>query len=217
MNEMTGPDKRRFMVRQWEDLKKSGGVTFPIETINEILQRGGTEMLTREELINKVVGYFNSCVKVVIDEDTGERVTTWIRNPTKTDLALILGIDKQTLIDYVKGTNSAGSSFSCDRPDYKRVVATADFDILRKAYSLIESFYEGKLADNRNNAGVIYWLNNANNTRWSNEQEFKFSTNSNINSSIGKQTPDQIAKQYGYVLETDGDYDSDSDIDLPPI
>ena len=35
-------------------------------------------------------------------------------------------------------------------------------------------FYEEKLGENRNNAGTIFWLNNLQNNRWSNEQSFKF-------------------------------------------
>jgi hypothetical protein len=169
-------ENKRFMVRQWEEIRKAGGISFSIEQMNAILQESEVKMLDREELIARVVGYFNSCVKVAIDEDTGEKVTTWCRNPTKSGLALVLGIDKQTLLDYVKGVNSAGNVYSYNNPDSKRIVATEDFDVLRKAYSLIESFYEERLGDNRNNAGTIYWLNNANNTKWSNEQEFKFGT-----------------------------------------
>lgn len=169
-------EKKRFMVRQWEELKKSGGVTFSLDQMEQILQGGDGAVLTREDVMNKVIGYFNSCVKVVVDEDTQEKVTTWVRNPTKSGLALCLGIDKQTLLDYVKGVNSDGKAYSRTNPDHKRIVSTEDFDILQRAYSLIETFYEEKLGENRNNAGTIYWLNNANNTKWSNEQEFKFGT-----------------------------------------
>lgn len=169
-------EKKRFMVRQWEDLKKSGGVTFSLNQMEQILQGGDGAMLTREEVMNKVISYFNSCVKVVLDEDTQEKVTTWVRNPTKSGLALCLGIDKQTLLDYTKGVNSDGKAFSRTNPDYKRVVAAEDFDILQRAYGLIETFYEEKLGENRNVAGIIYWLNNANNTKWSNEQEIRLGT-----------------------------------------
>ena len=62
------------------------------------------------------------------------------------------GIDKQTLLDYVKGVNSNGKAFSRTNPDYKRIVAAEDFHILQRAYSLIETFYEEKLGENRNNA-----------------------------------------------------------------
>ena len=70
-------EKKRFMVRQWEDLKKSGGVTFSLNQMEQILQGGDGAVLTREEVMSKVISYFNSCVKVVLDEDTQEKVTTW--------------------------------------------------------------------------------------------------------------------------------------------
>lgn len=60
-------EKKRFMVRQWEDLKKSGGVTFSLNQMEQILQGGDGTVLTREEVMRKVIDYFNSCVKVVLD------------------------------------------------------------------------------------------------------------------------------------------------------
>ena len=202
--------KGQFMIRQWEDLKRSGGITFNLDQMEQILKGGEAAVLTREEVMNKVLGYFNGCVKVVMDEDTQEPVTTWVRNPTKSGLALCLGIDKQTLIDYVKGLNSEGKQFSRMSPDHKRVVATEDFDILRRAYALIETFYEEKLGENRNNAGVIYWLNNASNGRWSNEQEFKFSSEQRTNF-ITTRTPEEIAASYGQSIN------DISDLQLPEI
>lgn len=187
-------EKKHFMVRQWEDLKKSGGVTFNLNQMKQILQGDDEVVLTRTELINKVVDYFNNCVKVVVDGDTQEKVTTWVRNPTKSGLALYLGIDTQTLIDYVRGINSDGKAYSRTKPDYKRIVATEDFDILRKAYRLIETFYEERLGENRNNSGTIFWLLNRENTRWSNEQEFKFSTESKIEKI---RTREEIMASYG--------------------
>ena len=168
--------KGQFMKRNWEELKKSGGIALPISDIKAILEEGDVEMLNREEVLERITNYFNSCLRIAIDENTGEQVPTWVRNPTKSGLALALGVDAQTLIDYVKGVNSTGRGFSWTNPDAKRVVSNEDFDIVRKAYALIESFYEEKLGDNRNNAGVIYWLNNTANSKWSNEQEFKFGT-----------------------------------------
>ena len=165
--------EKRFMVRQWEDIRKAGGLSASIEQITEVLQRDDDIMLTRKDVLNRVAGYFDSCLKVVEDEETGERVTTWKRNPTKSGLALALGVDKQTLLDYVKGTNSSGKPYREDAYKHRRIQNT-DFDILRKAYAIIENFYEEQLGVNKNNAGVIYWLNNANNTRWSNEQEIVF-------------------------------------------
>lgn len=201
-NELKKVDDKRFMVRQWEDIKKAGSLTFSIETMKELLQGSDAEMLTREQLIDRITGYFNSCVKVVVDEDTGEQMTTWAKNPTKTELALVIGVDKQTLCDYVSGKNSRGDNYSYDRPDIKRVVATSDFDVIRRAYTIIESFYEGQLGQNKNNAGVIFWLNNACNNKWSNEQEFKFSSeNENHSRFIAPQTPEEIARQYAQQID----------------
>ena len=165
-----------FMMRQWEELKKAGSATFDVGQMRNILQGGDETVLSRDEVLDRVMGYFSGCVRVAIEESTGEQITTWVRNPTKSGLAICLGIDKQTLLDYVKGVNSEGKKFSVINPDHKRNISVEDFDILRKAYSLIENFYEEQLALNKNNAGVIYWLNNASNTKWSNEQEFKFGT-----------------------------------------
>ena len=67
----------------------------------------------------------------------------------------------------------------------------------------LKIFYEQKLGDNRNNAGVIFWLNNKENTRWSNEQEFKFSAESKAETTLPP-TPEEIAARYGKIL-TDGE------------
>lgn len=163
-----------FMKRQWEEIRKAGSAAFSTEQMENILRGGEGKVLTRQEVLDRVLSYFDGCVRVAVEEDTGEKITTWVRNPTKSGLAICLGIDKQTLLDYVKGVNSEGKDFSRTKPDYKRTISVDDFDILRKAYTLIENFYEEQLALNKNNAGTIYWLNNAHNTKWSNEQEFKF-------------------------------------------
>lgn len=171
-----GEENKRFMVRQWEELRKAGGVTLSIEQIEEIMNQEVGKVLDRETVMKKVLGYFATCLETVEDGDTGEKVSTWKRNPTKGGLALALGIDKQTLLDMVKNKNSAGNPYSSVRPDKKRIIAVEDFDILQKAYAMIEEFYESQLGLNKNNAGVMYWLNNSNNSKWSNEQEFKFGT-----------------------------------------
>ena len=170
--------EKRFMVRQWEDIRKAGGLSASIEQITDVLQRNDDVMLTRQDVLDRVAGYFNSCLKLVEDEESGEVITTWKRNPTKSGLALALGVDKQTLLYYVKGLDSNGKPYREDAYSHRRV-QNADFDIIRKAYAIIEGFYEEQLGINKNNAGVIYWLNNACNTRWSNEQEITLSNSSN--------------------------------------
>lgn len=163
-----------FAIEQWQEMKKAGGVAPSIAEIENILQGSDTEMVyTREEVITRISNYFQSCITDTTDEETGEVVRVWCRNPTKSGLALSLGLSSQTLIDYVSGLRSDGYAYSCNE-NSRRIISNKDFDILRKAYSLIEMFYEEKLGENRNNAGTIFWLNNLQNNRWSNEQSFKF-------------------------------------------
>lgn len=165
------------MVRAWEEAKKAGGISYSPEQIETILEERGDMLLTREEVKSRITAYFGSCLTVTQDEDSGELSYIWKRNPTKSGLAMALNVSPQTLIDYIKGSDRHGNQYKeyCNITNRQRI-NTSDFDLLRKAYTLIEDFYEQKLGDNRNNAGVIFWLNNKENTRWSNEQEFKFGT-----------------------------------------
>ena len=162
-----------FAIEQWQEMKKAGGVAPSLAEIENILQGSDADMYSREEVITRISNYFQSCITDTIDEDTGEVVRVWCRNPTKSGLALSLGLSSQTLIDYVAGIRSDGFAYSSNE-NSRRIISNKDFDILRKAYGLIEMFYEEKLGENRNNAGTIFWLNNLQNNRWSNEQSFKF-------------------------------------------
>ena len=47
-------ENKRFMVRQWEELRKAGGISFSIEQMNAILQESEVKMLDREELKDTV-------------------------------------------------------------------------------------------------------------------------------------------------------------------
>lgn len=177
---MEKSDNRGIAItRNWLDISKSGGRSFEIETIRQLLERGEETMLTREEVMQRTLDYFNACIDRVEDEDSGEIISTWVRNPTKSGLALALGIDRLTLQTYINNERTNQRRFNANNPNANRIIASEDFDILRRAYSLIEEFYESKLGDNRNNAGVIFWLNNSNNKKWSNEQEFKFKNEEN--------------------------------------
>lgn len=175
MGELVKKNNNRgvFAIEQWKDLRKSGGIAPSIAEIENVLQGDNKKMYSREEVIIRISNYFQSCITDTVDEETGEVVRVWCRNPTKAGLALSLGLSSQTLADYVSGIRSDGVAFSKNE-NSRRIVSNEDFDILRKAYSLIEMFYEEKLGENRNNAGVIFWLNNLQNNRWSNEQSFKF-------------------------------------------
>lgn len=174
-NEEKTDNRGQYMVRAWEEAKKAGGLSYSPEQIQAILEERDDIVLTREEVKNRISAYFQSCLTLSQDEDTQEVNYVWKRNPTKSGLALALGVSPQTVVDYVKGSDRRGNVYKMEGENKGRQkIATADFDLIRKAYILIEDFYEQKLGDNRNNAGTIFWLNNKENTRWSNEQEFKF-------------------------------------------
>ncbi len=174
-NEEKTDGRGQYMVRAWEEAKKAGGLSYSPEQIEAILGERDDIVLTREEVKNRITTYFQSCLVLSQDEDTQEVNYVWKRNPTKSGLALALGLSPQTVVDYVKGSDRRGNIYKVMGENKGRQkIATADFDLIRKAYILIEDFYEQKLGDNRNNAGTIFWLNNKENTRWSNEQEFKF-------------------------------------------
>lgn len=196
------PDGRgQYMIRAWEEAKKAGGISYSPEQIETILEERDDKVLTRAEVKTRISAYFQSCLTVSEDEDTQEINYVWKRNPTKSGLALALGVSPQTVVDYVKGSDRRGNIYKAEGENKGRQkIATADFDLIRKAYILIEDFYEQKLADNRNNAGVIFWLNNKENTRWSNEQEFKFSTEQNVEQ-MPIRTPEEIAATYGKAAE----------------
>lgn len=166
----------QYMVRAWEEAKKAGGIAYSPQEIDNILNEEEGKMLTREEVQGRISAYFKSCLTIGEDEDTNEITYIWKRNPTKSGLALVLGVAPATLIEYVKGQTRKGEVYKQEGVSVMQKIHTKDFDLLRKAYVLIEDFYEQKLGDNRNNAGVIFWLNNRENTKWSNQQEFQFGT-----------------------------------------
>ena len=176
-NEEKTDGRGQYMVWALEEAKKAGGLSYSPEQIQAILEERDDIVLTREEVKNRISVYFQSCLTLSEDEDTQEFNYVWKRNPTKSGLALALGVSPQTVVDYVKGSDRRGNIYKREGENKGRQkIATADFDLIRKVYILIEDFYEQKLGNNRNNAETIFWLNNKENTCWSNEQEFKFGT-----------------------------------------
>lgn len=188
-----------FMQDQWTTIAKDGSLAMDAGQIKDFLEDGGGEdvTLTRQELIERITNYFKSCMRETEDKETGEIINKWVRNPTKGGLAISIGVELQTLIDYVKGHDSTGRRYT-DKARASRRVATEDFDVIRKAYALIEAFYEEKLALNRNNAGAIFWLVNSRERQWTNEHKV---TVSNEQEKLEARTPEQIAEQYAEPLE----------------
>lgn len=188
--------KGNFMRKTWEELQKGGSLAPAFSEIEDLIREDQTRVLRREEVQDIILQYFKSKLQKVVDDDTGEIVTIWRSAPTKTELAAVLGVDPVTLSRYVAGKYN-GRSY-VDGGKVGRV-SPDDFDLVRKAYQIISNYYESKLHENRNVAGVIYWLNNSLNPHWSNEQTVTLKTEDN-NQNIPQQSREEIAARHaGYI------------------
>lgn len=177
-NELKTDGRGSFMASQWDSIRKNGGIAPSPQQLEQIFKKEGddTVTLTREETQKIITDYFESCISVTRDEETGEEGFIWRVNPTKTALALNLGVSTDTLVDYCRGHDSKGTYYKMQGFSPAQRIATKDFDLVRKAYALIEAFYEQQLALNKNNSGSIFWLLNSQNTRWSNTQDVNIGT-----------------------------------------
>lgn len=188
--------KGNFMRKTWEELQKGGSLAPTFSEIEDLIREDQNKVLRREEVQDIILQYFKSKLQKVVDDDTGEIVTIWRSAPTKTELAAVLGVDPVTLSRYVAGKYN-GRSY-VDGGKVGRV-SPDDFDLVRKAYQIISNYYESKLHENRNVAGVIYWLNNSLNPHWSNEQTVTLKTEVN-NQNIPQQSREEIAARHaGYI------------------
>lgn len=174
-----------FMKRQWQELEKAGSPAMSMNEISDFLE-GGEKMLDRTEVINIIKRYFERKLQTVINED-GEEITVWKTAPRKNEFAAALGVSANTLARYVAGEYD-GREY-CEHPTKARV-RKSDFDLIRKAYQIITDYYESKLPENRNPAGIIFWLKNANNEVWSDEQNVKIVADSGRG-----QDPQQVAAE----------------------
>lgn len=182
--------KGTFMRKTWEDLKQAGCPAMPLTDIERFI-KGDDEMLTRKEVEDRIFQYFRRKLQTVIDEDTGEQVTIWRSAPMKGELAAALGIDETTLCRYVGGKYNGRTYIDGGT---RGRINPKDFDLVRKAYQIITIYYESKLSENRNPAGIIYWLNNSLNEQWSNEQSFKIKTENEDNKLRPQLSMDELAR-----------------------
>lgn len=156
--------------RSWEDINKGGGEAPSLAEVSRYLQNTGSKrQLTREEVQNRINNYFSSCIEEYEDKDTNETFFRWRRNPTKAGLAIALGVTAETLSHYV--TNRVWGKEYLNTTH--STVSSNDFDLIQAAVSVIQSYYEGNLGKNRNNAGSIFWLLNVGEERWTNVQTIK--------------------------------------------
>lgn len=159
--------KKRYMVKAWEELKKGGGLCMPAEQAVKLMSEPESTKVDLIEAQKRVADYFTSCQREIINEETGKKEYVWAKAPTKSGLALVLGVTRQSLYDILnKPKSENGNSTTKILPEA--------IPFLKRVMDFIEVYYEEKLGENRNNAGTIFWLTNKNNSKWSNEQEFKF-------------------------------------------
>jgi hypothetical protein len=155
------------MVKAWDELKKGGGLCIPANEAVKLMSEPERIQLNGEAVKMRVAEYFTSCQREIINEETGEKECVWAKAPTKSGLALALGITRQSLYDILNKPKSENGG-------YATKILPEAIPFLKRAMDFIEVYYEEKLGENRNNAGTIFWLTNKSNSKWSNEQEFKF-------------------------------------------
>lgn len=196
---MNDLDKRgSYAISLWEQIRKSGGPAPSLESIENYLSEDvNTDMISREELRSRILKYFDSLIVDTVDHETGENVRTWVKAPSKNGLSIALGISTQTLADIVRGGYAPGVTYK-DKPNTRQIISTNDRDLIVKAFQLIEEFYEGQLAINKNHSGEIFWLLNANRSVWTNEEKLTLSAENVQNGP--EITRQEIAMKYNAVL-----------------
>lgn len=191
--------KGAFAVRDWNALRRGGGMAPKPNEIKEYLQGSSGIKLTREELTERIQAYFNECIERFVDSDTGQEGYAWKTCPTKAGLAMRIGVSSFTLSRYLRSRSGGGSGYDVNMPGHRGIVDPNDFDLVELATTLIESFYEQNLGKNMNNAGSIFWLKNRTNVQWHDEQDLNLTANTGRNGP--HLTREQIMAQYQALNE----------------
>ena len=181
--------------RTWEEICKGGGEAPSLDEIKSYLGESEKKrQLSRGEVRERIYGYFANCVDEYEDSDTGRTYYKWRRNPTKSGLAMALGVTAETMSHYVSG-RVAGRSYT---ESTQSVVSCNDFDLIQAAVSIIQEYYESNLGKNRNNAGSIFWLLNVGEERWTNSQTIRtVADNVDSRPALTQEEIRQIAEQAG--------------------
>lgn len=110
-----------------------------------------------------------------------------------------IGISSFTLSRYLRGTNSKGQEYSDREWGNRAIVSPDDFDLIERAITVIESFYEAGLGRNQNNSGCIFWLKNRTNVQWHDEQDINLTANKEDDAP--RITREEIASRYAAFKE----------------
>lgn len=182
-----------YAMRDWESLKRGGGLAPPPSEINEYLEESQRKKLTRKELQRRIQAFFDDLIEPYEDPDTGQTGFTWKSCPTKAMLAMKIGISSFTLSRYLRNRNCKGEAYNCAESGRRAIISPDDFDLVELAVTLIESYYEQNLGKNMNNSGSIFWLKNSRNERWHDEQDVVLSTD---NGDTPHMSREEIAARY---------------------
>lgn len=188
-----------YALRSWDEIRRSGGTSPTPKEIGEYLNKPKREKLTREELKQRIQAYFNDLIEPYEDPSTGRTGYTWRSCPTKAALAMKIGISSFALSRYLRDGNSNGEPYSRKEWGNRAIVSPDDFDLIEQAITVIESFYEGVLGENRNNSGAIFWLKNRTNVQWHDEQDINLTANKEDD--MPHMTREEIASRYAAFKE----------------
>ena len=178
--------------RTWEEISKGAGESPSPFEIERYLTRSQGIQMSREEVLKRIQEYFASCTESYEDEDNGGIYYRWRRNPTKSGLARALGITAETLSHYCTDSIKGHPYYDTNQS----VINRNDFDLLYSAFTVIQEFYEGNLAKNRNNSGSIFWLLNVGESRWTDTQTVKMVDDNQANTpSLTQEDIKQLANQ----------------------
>lgn len=184
--------ERNVTNEDYERIISRYGVAPAQTSIRELLTEDKEMPLTREEVIERVDAFFDSCTETIINEN-GATERVWRKKPTKGDLCLFLGIDLKTLQRYSAGRYERGE-YKEDRPRAR--ISVKDQEIVRVALAKIEAFYESQLLSYP--AGSIFWLKNSRNDKWLDDASLRL-VNDRIEAD-GKEndvkTLEEIAQQF---------------------
>lgn len=187
------------VLRSWEEIRKAGGEAPSIERVDEYLEKPQNGTLTREELEWRIKSYFGSLIVRYEDTDTGQTGFAWKSAPTKSGLSMAIGVSSFTLSRYLRGRNCKGEMYNHTEWGHRGTVSPDDFDLIERAATIIESFYESNLGKNMNNSGSIFWLKNRTNEHWHDEQDINLTANKEDD--VPHMTREEIAARYAAYKE----------------
>lgn len=162
------PGRGAFMAAAWGEMKTSRDVSLPLPQVENLLNGDNQQgALTRGELAGLLRAYFETKIQTVVDAE-GNTSYYWTSPPLKSELSLVLGISPRTIARYIAGEYEPGRPYQGQR---ERRISQEDTDLLQRAMTIIEGFYEQKLTTSRTPAGAIFWLLNASQSEWTNDQK----------------------------------------------